>query len=980
MKKIDKLKFSDMRSKAEKAISEIGYTRENGYSEFGANKLIHELEVHEIELRMQNEELITARLEAEKAVDKYTELYDFAPTAYVSLSNKSSIQKLNITCSQMLGRERLYLLNKPFNYYVSDDSKSLLNEFLYNVFEKEPKQTCEIRIINDIHQTFYIRIIGVLSEDKSCCNATLVDYTAEKIASQELKASVNFKNMILEAAGEGIVGISRNGSHLFANSMAKELLGYTDEELIGQKSHALYHHHPGCTNLSAYYECPIESTLHSGKPFHGEEIFRRKDGTFFYVELASLPIYDDFIIIGAVVTFRDITQRKEREESLRFSEERYKALFKTNLTISFLVEPSAGIIKDANPAACKFYGWTHEELCGMKISDINTLPHAEILKEMDLAKREKRNYFIFKHRKASGEIADVEVYSVPIEFKDSSLLYSMIHDITDRKKAEAELLSIHKQIKESEAELKKSQSIARLGSWKWSSKTNLVEWSDEMFEVFGIGREEFTGIPGDAIKNIIHPDDLSRMYKFGEELGIKRMRFDFRIIMADKSVRYISSESGEITYDNDGTVLFVNGICQDITKKKRSDLVIEARLRLVEFALTHSRKELQIELLAELEKLTGSQIGFFHIIDEDQVNLKLQSWSSNTTKLCNIVLNKEHHNVDEAGVWIECLLQKKPVFHNDYKDLPNASELPPGHPNIERELLIPVIRNNLVVAIVGIGNKPIHYDEDDVTIASLLCDFAWDLTERKGAEENLYKLNADLEARVRDRTSQLIAINKDLESFAYSVSHDLRAPLRHISSFVELLKELNNPGRSSEELNYLDIISNGAKEMSKMIDALLSSAKLQGNELVRTRIQTTELVNSVAEFLCENTAGRKINFKIEKMPDCMGDEQLIRLVWSNLISNAIKFTEKREVAEIEINSTLTDSKVEFCVRDNGAGFDMKYAAKLFGVFQRLHKQRDFEGVGIGLSNVASIITRHGGKFRAEGEEDKGASFYFSLPD
>jgi light-regulated signal transduction histidine kinase (bacteriophytochrome) len=178
----------------------------------------------------------------------------------------------------------------------------------------------------------------------------------------------------------------------------------------------------------------------------------------------------------------------------------------------------------------------------------------------------------------------------------------------------------------------------------------------------------------------------------------------------------------------------------------------------------------------------------------------------------------------------------------------------------------------------------------------------------------------------------------------------------------------------------MDIIAGGAKEMDRLIEALLSFSRLNRTELRKTSINSLEMVNHVKSFFEQETLNRNIKFKIESIDDCKGDEQLIRQVWMNLISNAIKYTGKKEEAIIEIGSFSRDSEIVFFIKDNGVGFDMQYSGKLFGVFKRLHKPSDFEGIGIGLANVNSIVTRHGGHCNAEGATGKGAVFYFTLPN
>jgi light-regulated signal transduction histidine kinase (bacteriophytochrome) len=247
------------------------------------------------------------------------------------------------------------------------------------------------------------------------------------------------------------------------------------------------------------------------------------------------------------------------------------------------------------------------------------------------------------------------------------------------------------------------------------------------------------------------------------------------------------------------------------------------------------------------------------------------------------------------------------------------------------------------------------------------------------SERELYKLNQELEQRISERTFQLEAANKELEAFSYSVSHDLRAPLRHISGFIQILKELNAGQQTEEELRLMKLISNGALEMEKLIEALLYFSRINHSELRKTTINSDILVNQVIEVLYQEGGNRKITFSVGKMLNCEGDEQLIKQVWVNLISNAIKYTGRNPDATIEIGSYQSDDELTFFIKDNGVGFDMKNAGRLFGVFRRLHTTRDFEGIGIGLANVNSIVTRHGGRCTAMGEVGKGATFQFTMP-
>jgi PAS domain S-box-containing protein len=250
-----------------------------------------------------------------------------------------------------------------------------------------------------------------------------------------------------------------------------------------------------------------------------------------------------------------------------------------------------------------------------------------------------------------------------------------------------------------------------------------------------------------------------------------------------------------------------------------------------------------------------------------------------------------------------------------------------------------------------------------------------DITDRKRREQEIRILNEEL----RKRTAELEAINKELEAFAYSISHDLRAPLRHMVGFTELLKKNATSLLNERSQRYVTMILESAQRMGNLIDDLLAFSRIGRAETHKTMVSLEQLVKEALTEVGQDTEGRNIVWRVGDLPACYGDRSMLRLALVNLISNATKFTRTRSQAEIEIGcmNQQQDQVVVF-VRDNGVGFDMKYISKLFGVFQRLHPLEAFEGTGIGLATVQRIVHRHGGKAWAEGLVDKGATFYFSL--
>ena len=254
-----------------------------------------------------------------------------------------------------------------------------------------------------------------------------------------------------------------------------------------------------------------------------------------------------------------------------------------------------------------------------------------------------------------------------------------------------------------------------------------------------------------------------------------------------------------------------------------------------------------------------------------------------------------------------------------------------------------------------------------------------DITDRIRAEEQIRVLNFELEKRVLERTAALTDSNREMEAFIYSVAHDLRAPLRHMDAFSKILLEEFSAGLPLEVVRYLESIRKGSRHMSQLIDDLLNLARVGRQELSRQVVSLNGIVNEAVSDLKAETEGREIEWHIAELPELACDPGLMRQVFANLLSNAVKYTRPRAHTVIEIGLAQKDGIEAVFVRDNGVGFNMRYANKLFGVFQRLHRQEDFEGTGVGLAIVERVIRRHGGSIWAEGKPGEGASFYFSLP-
>jgi signal transduction histidine kinase/PAS domain-containing protein len=422
---------------------------------------------------------------------------------------------------------------------------------------------------------------------------------------------------------------------------------------------------------------------------------------------------------------------------------------------------------------------------------------------------------------------------------------------------------------------------------------------------------------------------------------------------------------------------FFVAMIDNITERKRAESVAQARLRMLSMIASPamSRDETLQLMLDEIEKQTGSTVGFYHFLDVDQEKRSLQAWSTNTLRnMCSAEGKDSHYNISQAGAWVDCVREQRPVIHNDYDSLNNRKGLPPGHAEISREMVVPILRGGRIAAIIGVGNKLTDYTAIDVEVVQSLGQLSWEIIERMTAVDELEMVNAE----VKRRTQELAATNKDLETFSYSVSHDLRAPLRFVSGFSKIVYEDYADKLDPQGRDYLARIKKGSDRMNQLIEDLLRLSHISLQDIDLMDYDLSGLASDVMRSFRETDPARNVDVVIAGGLRAIVDPSLVRIALSNLLSNAWKFTSKIENARIEFGAVEKDAKTVYFVKDNGVGFDPAYAEKMFLPFQRLHSEDEFEGTGIGLAIVERVIRRHSGKIWAESKTNEGAVFFFTL--
>jgi PAS domain S-box-containing protein len=754
------------------------------------------------------------------------------------------------------------------------------------------------------------------------------DITERKRSIKALQESEERFRTLTENSADALTLLNADGSVFYEGPNVSRLTGYSPSERLGRS--AFENVFPDDLPL-------VKNALEDLLSIPNRSVtlqFRslRKDGSIWWTDATARNLLHDVSVRGIVVNYRDVTERKQAEEQLRESEHLYRMLFE-QASDAIFIETSDDRIVDVNERACEMLGYTKQELMKMPVS---ALIAPEGAWKGKIVRGELRNHsgrpFESVDLRKDGTRVLVEVTTAVIS---DQLVLSIVRDITDRKQAQAAL---------QKSEERNRAIVSALPDllFEFSADGRFLDCIADDSARLLVPREQALG----RLARELLPPALAELTlrKIQETLSTGTMQVFEYSLETSGEIQYYESRMSPLSAE---TVL---ALVRDITKGKQA----EAELR---------------------DSETRFRILFEHAgVGVAQIDTQTGRFIRINQKYCDIV-----------GYSYEEMSQRdfQSITHpDDLKiDLENMERLKAGEISefsMEKRYYCKdgkIVWVLLIVSPLWVPGKPL---ETHIAVVH-------DITEKKRTESSLQyseaevrQLNTELERRVDERTAQLAAANRELEAFSYSVSHDLRSPLRAIDGFSRIILDEHASRLDADALGLFQHIKAESRRMGQLIDALLNLSRVSRAELRSETVNLSSMARQIVGGLGQSQPQRQVECVIMSGLTVQGDARLLYVVLENLLGNAWKFTSRREKARMEFGVEQRENERVYFVRDDGAGFDLAYVDKLFNAFQRLHRSDEFEGTGIGLATVQRIIHRHGGRVWAESEVDQGATFYFTL--
>lgn len=892
-------------------------------------------------------------------------LYNKAPCGYHSVDADGIFVLINQTELDWLGYTREEVIGKmTFRDQVLPADMPMIRDRLQRLIRGEKLESTEVRLRRRDGSTFVALLSSTAVVDEQGrfvrTNNTLVDISARKLAEHALQAQRGFLQTITDTVPVQLAFYDRELVCRFANASYARWLGEEPASLIG-----LHLSEIARPEDFASAGPRLEAALR-GEPQHFEGLRRFPDGHEFYATIEYTPYCENGQVQGLIIQMVDITERKASEDRVQNSNlqlaealQRAQALY-NQAPCGYHSLNADGVYESINDTELQWLGYERDEVIGrLSYRDV-VLPSRVPLLEDRMERLIREGVLAgaeYEMRRKDGSVFHALLSSAAVRDEQGRFLRSntTVVDITQRKQAELAL-------RENQRFLQTVTNHVP-GVIAYLDAMLRVRFANEEHRrIYGLDPTRILGLHLSECLPAATWQEVQAWYRAA--LDGQPQQYEAWRQTADGEDIYIRATLLPDIYEGLVQGIIVQII--DITERKRieervNQLNDELEMRIRERSMELLESEQRFRLMAD--NLRDYSIFFLDaqgcITDWTDSAQRMEGYSPSEMLGQHYARLLQPDNPDEASNMAAQMLRM--AASRGQHELHTWQTRKDGSRYWAHSILIAL--------------------RDDSGELRGFSKISRDMTDAKRLDDLMRNINDELENRVVERTEQLLAANKDLESFSYSVSHDLRSPLRHISSFVSLLEEHLADKGDDTTLRYLGTIGNSARHMSQLIDGLLAFSRLGRSAVNVMPVDFTMLVEAVVSQIAHDTEGRVVDWVVAPdLPVVQGDALLLREVWANLLGNAFKYTRPRERARIEVGWSVDPAVgYTFYVKDNGVGFDTKYAQKLFGVFQRLHRASEFEGTGIGLALTRRILERHGGSIWAESQQGEGSTFHFSLP-
>ncbi|MFI5344916.1 MAG: PAS domain S-box protein [Elusimicrobiota bacterium] len=939
---------------------------------------------------------ITDRKRTELERDQFLKFFQTSSDLMAIADPNGAFKRVNPACTELLGYSEAEIVAKPFvDFIVPEDKQATLDEMarqqkIGSSLNFENRYMCKDGSFK------WLSWRAVFNKVEGVTYATARDITERKRAERELQESKSLLEAVVENAPLLVfLKDATDRRFVLINRVGEELLGYDRKSLLGKNVHDLF---PG--EQAEFFDAKDREILAMGAgvlDIPEEPVLTAKRGQRL-IHTRKVAIRGaDGVAKYLLGISEDITDRKRIEEALRLSEESYRQLISAMGEGVTLQDADAKLLM-SNASAERMLGLTADQLCGRTSfdpgwrsihEDGSPFPGETHPVPVALKTGLPQTDVVMGIHKPDGTLTWISINVRPIidtaEKKPDRVVATM-RDITERKQAEEKLRKTARALR--------TLSLCNEAVVRARDEEDLLAKTCEAVVHGGGFLMAWVGYRRDDARKTVQPvAHAGRVDGYLDGIDVTWGDGDSGRGPSGASVRTkavticrdIRTDPGMAPWREKALQRgFFSSIALPLVDR---DEVLGALTIYSHQPEAFGDEEVGLlkELADDLAYGITSIRARAEVLQAQEVTQRLSAYNRNLIEvsldpLVTIGADGKVTDVNRATE-IATGRARKELIGSDFSSyFTNPERARAGYRKVfeegqVRDYDLEILgRDGRVTPVLY--NAAVYSDEKGVPMGVFAA--ARDVTERDRAEKVIRRLNADLEQRVRTRTAQVEAANKELEAFTYSVSHDLRAPLRAMDGFSQILMEDYAPKLEPECQRYLGLVRRSAETMARLIDDLLAFSRLGRQEIAKSAVSMEEVVRAAVESLEPQGRGRKVSFKIGALAPCEGDSSLLKQVWINLLSNALKFTRTRPEAVIEIDSHDEAGETVYRVKDNGAGFDMRYVDKLFKVFQRLHPMEKYEGTGVGLAIVARIVARHGGRVWARGEPDHGAEFSFTL--